>query len=1565
VYSRLNKKLLLFALAAILLATAVFAQQLGCCCDPVVKTGSIQYQSVCTAPFIFVPIPSVGFMGCNALCNATNITAPPVGPPAVGCGAPGYTPKVSNLAVSPVKGDKAVKIDFNVPCPADSVEISRCTGSTCTNFTLIATLGQVNQYIDDSVDLLWNNDYTYKIIANYKVSGASDPAVSIINTGDIECWYQTTTSIFCISPFYYDQFKNYLKDDGYKVGTSSDFKSSYTSTRDDVFNSFYGKSWYCTNLNVLSRPAPQVECPSDEICVSDGTLARCVEQVDCNIGGAFGLFPSVRNCEQDALANKKYCFLDKSKTIVDKCFACDPKMTCYDYHSKDSCQRDNCGVGQCSWTDVFPDLGVGVCYDTRFDACSMCQATPADTAKNKEGYNAIFDACTEEKAAALSTTEKPCFFDKNTRTGKSCDFVDCSVYSQSQCGSPSTGIQLGSDNSITTRSSDPCNIGVCQYSTSTGCVKNANGASGSGWQDCMGATSPAACEKDFFPPETIAAISGLAPGKQDFIDFTILDKTTKTGKLKQMQGKSGYKTYLCIVKGNATCSNAAAFLIETNKERLLINDLTLQDGQQILGTFNSGDNVVKFYSVDVNNNVEVVKSVTVFACDQCSGPKAINVSVTGGTKVRNSFYTNVLQPSIKVTFNEPARIKAFSLDKAGTITPTTISPSSGTNYQYTINPNSPLSEGVYKFSLNSEDDNSVPMDLPIIFNLVVDTTPPLVTFVPVDGAEFDTKDVSLKLTFNEPVFFNKTTLDEVVFINEFVKEEMPIYLSRELNNANDTLYSGVVTNLKAGLKIFDVDVTDYASNRLRTKSYFSVLAGPPQIRMMHPSWGISSVYTFNVTVETSTKASCKYVAGVPTAPPVGSSGLSNFDSSDGIKHLINTVSIPYGSTTAYPLHVYCRSEKFNETVQSFFLTVDSTPPSIESAYANPNPVVEPTEFDSNVYSTRLQVQTDEEGFCKYSADKQDFKEMEGFFPGFDQVPKKSHSVEVNVSEIKGYTYYVACKDKADLVSQTKPITFTVNLDVSFSIKSTTEPYSKSELFHLRVDSNKRAFCYFGEDPGAITTCFGACEFTNGHAQEVNKPSGPHRFYVKCNTGSGGETSNTVNVTIIVDTTPPVMEYIDDSSTLPGEPDISWYKDKLRVKFLGKDAQTKVIKYWYLLETAFARELIVNWTPSLEINGSPLFVRANLTDGQRYVFRVKPENIVGLVGNYSSSDGVTIDFAKLPPQCANGEKDFNETDVDCGGMCAGCTVNKRCHNNNDCELFYCADGFCEEPTCDDNVKNGYETAVDCGGTSCPGCALNETCAQDSDCMSENCKFGVCVIDPCENGILDGAESDIDCGGSCPDRCMDGQNCNLPGDCLENLECVDGTCGTPLDLDKDGVPDYRDKCPNTPRGVAVDSEGCPIEKVAPPPPKKPSFLWTLFKWLLLLAILAGIGFGSYYSYKKGYLDGILAKFKKPEEITEAEKLAALPPKIVKPKPTGPSPEDRIAALRKFAKKKEGTEVEEFVPLEKLKKPKKKPVIPGKKSFERLKKIKETGPAKPKKKSKKKSKSDVMERLRKIKK
>ncbi len=61
----------------------------------------------------------------------------------------------------------------------------------------------------------------------------------------------------------------------------------------------------------------------------------------------------------------------------------------------------------------------------------------------------------------------------------------------------------------------------------------------------------------------------------------------------------------------------------------------------------------------------------------------------------------------------------------------------------------------------------------------------------------------------------------------------------------------------------------------------------------------------------------------------------------------------------------------------------------------------------------------------------------------------------------------------------------------------------------------------------------------------------------------------------------------------------------------------------------------------------------------------------------------------------------------------------------------------------------------------------------------------------------ADADSDMVADSNDRCP-----NTPkGVSVDNNGC-------PLDSDGDGVPDYLDKCPNTPRGGQVDQGGCPI-------------------------------------------------------------------------------------------------------------------------------------------------------------
>src|SRR5215468_7574560 len=79
-----------------------------------------------------------------------------------------------------------------------------------------------------------------------------------------------------------------------------------------------------------------------------------------------------------------------------------------------------------------------------------------------------------------------------------------------------------------------------------------------------------------------------------------------------------------------------------------------------------------------------------------------------------------------------------------------------------------------------------------------------------------------------------------------------------------------------------------------------------------------------------------------------------------------------------------------------------------------------------------------------------------------------------------------------------------------------------------------------------------------------------------------------------------------------------------------------------------------------------------------------------------------------------------------------------------------------PLCTDQIHNGDETGVDCGG-SCGKCNIGDHCKINNDCDDANCVAGVCTALPCDNGVKDNDETDIDCGGPMCRKCSGGRSC----------------------------------------------------------------------------------------------------------------------------------------------------------------------------------------------------------------
>jgi hypothetical protein len=115
----------------------------------------------------------------------------------------------------------------------------------------------------------------------------------------------------------------------------------------------------------------------------------------------------------------------------------------------------------------------------------------------------------------------------------------------------------------------------------------------------------------------------------------------------------------------------------------------------------------------------------------------------------------------------------------------------------------------------------------------------------------------------------------------------------------------------------------------------------------------------------------------------------------------------------------------------------------------------------------------------------------------------------------------------------------------------------------------------------------------------------------------------------------------------------------------------------------------------------------------------------------------------------------------------CASVQDCPTVTICSTMKCIDGSC--------VSDFVPAGLQCNDTNvCDGAGSCVSCVTDSDCKGSNptCVNNACIS--CNDGIKNGSETSVDCGGSKCDPCPAGTPCSSNNDCDENLDCVDGVC-----------------------------------------------------------------------------------------------------------------------------------------------------------------------------------------------
>lgn len=563
------------------------------------------------------------------------------------------------------------------------------------------------------------------------------------------------------------------------------------------------------------------------------------------------------------------------------------------------------------------------------------------------------------------------------------------------------------------------------------------------------------------------------------------------------------------------------------------------------------------------------------------------------------------------------------------------------------------------------------------------------------------------------------------------------------------------------------------------------------VTLAEPRFGVANQSTFNLTVTSSSAATCRY----STPFEKGFAEMAPFSETGAATHKLKDFNPQVSGK--FMFFVECS----NLEKGSFELSVDSSPPIITRAVASPSPVIEfPLE-------AMLVVETNEKATCKYNGlDSAAFEVMTAFFKAADADKVKDNYENYHEAKVTGlsdktsYTYNITCRNLAQMTSSVAKISLSVDTSVApaiAEIKPASGFATTSKEVELSVTTNKKSVCSYGDTTEYKESGGNFSQLTVNHQVTLTLEPRQHKYYVKCL--FEGPKEVTGDTLFAVDITPPLALSINDSHDLSGvEEGYTYYLDRLKIKFVSEDNESGIDFYNYTIIEDSTGKAIQGWTTTMD---STLTVRElKLKDGERYYVQAYAQNKAGLRTETVRSSGVVVNvLLNKEYACSDKVKDGDETDIDCGGSCtAKCTNSKVCISNRDCKSAYCVGNICKAGSCTDSYVNHDETDTDCGGSCSRKCDISQKCKKNTDCETSICSEGTCIAEgPCSNKRLDEGETDVDCGGLCV--AVKNKKCSLNQKCLENSDCKTGVCGpvgrcaNQNDLDTDGVLNDRDNCP----------------------------------------------------------------------------------------------------------------------------------------------------------------------------
>lgn len=284
-------------------------------------------------------------------------------------------------------------------------------------------------------------------------------------------------------------------------------------------------------------------------------------------------------------------------------------------------------------------------------------------------------------------------------------------------------------------------------------------------------------------------------------------------------------------------------------------------------------------------------------------------------------------------------------------------------------------------------------------------------------------------------------------------------------------------------------------------------------------------------------------------------------------------------------------------------------------------------------------------------------------------------------------------------------------DLDIKIKHPSSGYITDVSERIVFETTRRSECHISLLTDRISRMTKMTK-TDGYIHE-NIHLGSSPFYVGC-VDHLSERVRTFDV--ILDTTPPTVPVIDDSTLTPNHPNISLSTSNVRVKFDSSDSVSGVKLINYTIIDKNTGNQMMAWTTTSNI-GEHFVVTTDSAGNQirlvnrgTYKIRAKAQNNAGLWSEYSESKGFEVYLGFNP------NVDINL----CDEQNINCEDGHSCAEDKNCLSGFChpEQDICMAPSCDDGFLNGDESDVDCGG-SCTGCEIGLSCSKNSDCLSEYC------------------------------------------------------------------------------------------------------------------------------------------------------------------------------------------------------------------------------------------------------